>query len=170
MHRASLAALAPLALLAASAAHAGTAGSPLRPLVAADLPERCQPLAQVPASSQILDTDFAAHISVANCLAGERLAQARLHPDRASIASLDMLAQPSIAILDDVIAHGDAFWRRAADAAKADLLVGMVVRMRTGANDPQDRAGIEPRLVMWMDRAGRTVAEAETAPPQNLIR
>ena len=169
MHRASLAALAPLVLLAASAAHAGPAGSPLRPLVAADLPERCQPLARVPPSSQIADTDFAAHISVANCLARERLAQAQLHPDRASIASLDMLAQPSIAILDDVLAHGDAFWRRAADAAKADLLVGMVVRMRAVANDPQDHAGIEPKLAMWMDRASRTVAEAEMAPPPNLL-
>src|ERR1700690_1756303 len=101
-----LAGLVPIALFTNSVAFAAPA-SPLKPLVAADLQARCRELAVEPASATIVDPDFAAHLSVANCVAEESMANLLLRPDAASIAALDTAAGASLAIFDDIIAHGD---------------------------------------------------------------
>jgi len=164
MRHARIATFAPLALLAASTAHADPAAMPLRPLCTADLPARCQPLAEVPASSTTPGPQFAARISVANCVAMESMSKLDLKPDALSIHTLDTAAQQSLALLDEVILKGDAHYREVARAARADLLNGMVVRIRTVANDPKDKNGIEHRLALWTKAAESTIAMGPSCP------
>jgi hypothetical protein len=147
-------------LVAATAASAAPA-SPLRPLAPA-VPTRRADLASVPASAITTDPDFAAHVSVANCMAEDEMAAVALHPDQASTAALETAIAPSLAIFDDVIAHGNASWRAIADAAKADLFDGMIVRIRSVTNDPQDHAGLESKMMQWSaqaDAANRDAAQ-----------
>lgn len=163
-----VAALAPLALLVTTGAHAAPAPAQLRPICTADLPARCQPLAEVPPSATTEGPALSARISVANCLAMDKMAKLKLQPNRGSINELDHAAEPSLAMLDDVIAHGDAHYRAIATAARADLLHGMVVRIRTVANDPLDRHDLESRLAYWNDQATKTIAEGPSCPRQDV--
>jgi len=165
MRRNMIVGLLPIAMSATTLVRAAPVTAPLRPLEVATLPERCRPLAAVPQSATIPDPDFAAHISVANCSAEEAMAKLTPHADQASMAALEAAAAPSLAILDDVIAHGDVRWSQMATDARSDLLVGMVVRMRIVANDPSDRDGLEAKLARWLNPATRTKQEAGEAPP-----
>jgi hypothetical protein len=149
-----------LILSTASLALAGAPISPLRPLVASDLPAACRNIALEPTSARISGPDFGTHISVANCLAEASMSKLALQPNAASIAALDAAAGPSLAILDDVIQNGDAGWKHVAEAAKADLFMGMVVRMRSVANDPGDHLRIERGLVAWLHGATQASREA----------
>jgi hypothetical protein len=160
MRYAILASLIPAAIFTSAVAHAAPGTSPLRPLVPAELSARCRALAVVPPSARISDPDFAAHVSVANCMAEEAMSGLALRPDSASIAALDAAAAPSLAILDDVLEHGDARWELVADAAKADLWFGMVVRMRIVTNDPDDQRELEAKLAPWLDDATQATREA----------
>ena len=155
MRHASVA-LAPLALLTASAAQAapasepaGPARSPLRPIVAFKLPARCQPLTRIPHSTQILNPDFAAHISITNCLAEVQLSQVEVQPDHASIATLELITEPSIAILDDVIAHDDAFdrWLNAHPGTDSQQLRALIRQARKDVQPDADSIskGLAPR-------------------------
>ncbi len=134
--------------------------SPLHPIDSAKLPAACQPLAVEPASAQIDGPDFAAHISVANCLAETAMAGLTLRADASSIDALDAAAAPSVAIFADVIEHGDASWKKLAESAKADLFLGMVVRMRSVANDPTDHLGLESKMRGWLDQGNRAAKES----------
>lgn len=133
-------------------ARAAPAPSPLTPLPTAELPTQCRTLAAVPPSARITGPDFAAHLSVANCLAEDAIHTVVPLADRASMASLELAMRPSLAILDDIIAHGDAHWRFLAEAAKADLYGGMVVDLRVSATTPALRASLEPELAPWLAR------------------
>lgn len=164
MRHARIASFAPLALLFASTAHANRPPGQLQPLCTANLPARCQPLAEVPASATIPGPEFAARISVANCVAEESMAKLALKPNALSIHTLDTSAQQSLAMLEDVIAHGDAHYREVARAARADLLNGMVVRIRVVANDPKDKYGLEHRLALWSTAATSTIAMGPSCP------
>jgi hypothetical protein len=62
-------------------------------------------------------------------------------------------------MFDDVIAHGDHGWQKAAQSAKADLLIGMVVRMRSVTNDPS-AVGLELNLAPWLKGAREATQEA----------
>jgi hypothetical protein len=152
--------LVPVLMCAASVAHA----SPLRPLADAQLPERCRPLAAVPVSAVISDPDFAAHVSVASCLAEEALAAAPMRADAAGVAALDRAVAPALAILDDVIGHGDAHWRAFGEAAKADLYRGLAVRLRASVPSAGDRSAIEALVAPWLDRGAK--ADASAAAPK----
>jgi hypothetical protein len=163
MRRVLLAGFTSIGILAATLAQAAPpdeARSPLQPIAIAELPAHCQALAVTSPSARIVDPDFAAHISVANCLAEDAMAKLALQPDPASVAALQAAAGPSLAILDDVIDHGDPHWKLLADMAKADLYTGMVVRMRVANSDPLDHAKLEPRLVPWLDGASRATEQA----------
>jgi len=150
--------------------------SPLRPLAMAELPERCRDLARVPASSVIPDPDMAAHVSVANCMADEVMGRLALQPDASSMSALDGAAEPSAQILDDVIAHGGPRWQVIADAAKADLYRGMVVRMRIAMSGRDAPASVEAGLATWLDNASRAsraaadVARTESVSDDPVVR
>ena len=148
-----------LTLAAASTAHAAPT-SPLHPLVPSELPASCRDHAAVPTTATTVDPDFAAHVSVASCLAETAMADLALQPDDVSLTSLDVAAAPSLEILEDVRAHGEDHWKAIADDRKADLLLGMVVRMRIATNDPDDHAGLEPKLARWIDVAEGATREA----------
>lgn len=168
MRQYTIAALAPLALLVGTAAHAAPDTTALKPICTADLSPRCQALAEVPASATIAGPELAARISVANCMAMEKMAKLELQPNRGSINELDHAAEPSLAMLDDVIAHGDPQYRTIATAARADLLNGMVVRIRIVANDPKDKHDLETRLALWTDSASKTIALGPSCPRQDV--
>ncbi|MBL0214890.1 MAG: hypothetical protein IPQ07_13525 [Myxococcales bacterium] len=68
--------------------------------------------------------------------------------------------RPSLAMFDDVIAHGDAHARFLAEAAKADLYLGMVIRIRSTATTPAVHAKLEPTLTPWLEQAARANREA----------
>lgn len=167
MRYALLASLIPAVLGGSNVVRASPGRSPLRPLVATQLPARCRPLAVVPPSARSSDPDLAAHVSVANCLAEEAMAGLVLGPDPASIAALDAAAAPSLAILDDVLEHGDVRWEPVADAAKADLFYGMVVRLRI-ATEQGDGGALEARLVPWLDQASQADLRRERAVARRL--
>jgi len=165
MRLVSIAAFAPVALLVATAAHAAPAGSQPRPLCTADIPAACQALAVVPPSATTTAPEFAARISVANCMANHALGQLTLQPTNASLDELDTAARPSIDMLDDVIAHGDPHNRDVAQQAKADLLNGMAIRIRRVTNDPRDKHGLEARLASWQRGAKAALAQGESCRP-----
>ena len=152
MTRFMLASSFALSLSMIPTARAAPVVSSLAPLPTTELPAQCRALAAVPRSAQIVGPDFAAHLSVANCLAEDAIHTVVPLADRASMASLELAMQPSVAILDDIIAHGDAHWRFLAEAAKADLYSGMVVDLRASAGTPELRAALEPQLAPWIER------------------
>ena len=162
-----------LTLAAASTAHAAPT-SPLHPLVPSELPASCRDHAAVPTTATTVDPDFAAHVSVASCLAETAMADLALQPDDVSLTSLDVAAAPSLEILEDVRAHGEDHWKAIADDRKADLLLGMVVRMRIATNDPMttpvssrsSRAGsMSPRARLARRRRSR-IASTSAKPAE----
>ncbi len=167
-----LAVVVPFALLSASSAGAApstptkpsitplTPLAPLAPLLPADLPAQCRELARTPASAETPPPELAAHLSVANCLAEDEMAHVALAPDDASRLALDAAVRPSLAMFDDVIAHGDAHARFLAEAAKADLYLGLVIRVRSVATTPEVHAKLEPSLTPWLEQAARANREA----------
>ncbi len=167
MRNAFLAALIPAAVSTISVAGAAPDHSPLQPLVVSNLPARCRALAVVPPSARISDPDFGAHVSVANCMAEEAMSGLALRPDVASIAALDAAAAPSLAVLDDVIEHGDAGWMLVAEEAKADLLFGMVVRMRIVTGDSGDHEALDAMLAPWLNEATQVTREANGVARQD---
>jgi hypothetical protein len=152
--------LAALVLMIPSAALAAPR-SPLHPLDASTLPPQCQSLARTPASATTTEPDFAAHLSVANCLSEDLLARLQLRADPASIDAERTAVAPVLAMYRDVHDHGDAHWKAAADASLADLDTGMVVRIRSVANDPADHDGLEPKLSMLLQSAASARGEAQ---------
>jgi hypothetical protein len=119
----------PIILLLASSSAAAHANSAERAracnLDPAMVPEQCRSLA--------VGFALEAKISVASCLA--RLNLADVHPTdtTSSYAALNDAVRPSIQLLDEVIASGDPTATIEALHTKADLIDGMVVRMRNSA-------------------------------------
>jgi hypothetical protein len=150
------------------AAAAAQAPAPLDP---ASLPASCQQFATSPAPSARLQE--AAHISIASCLASERLDALQLGDDpEESRQQLAGAIATSIAMYDQVIAHGEPGSRIMAQHAKGDLYIGAAVRLRTSAPPiPPGSAGpvvlayrqaqIEPRVRPWIARADRAFAEVK---------
>lgn len=160
MRNAFLAALIAVAVSTISVARGAPGHSPVRPLVVSSLPTRCRALTVVPPSARISAPELAAHVSVASCMAEEAMSGLALWPDAASIAALDAAAAPSLAMLDDVIEYGDARWMLVAEEAKADLLFGMIVRMRVVTDDPGDREALDAMLAPWLNEATQVTRDA----------
>lgn len=158
MSRFLLAGLAPLSILClAGVASANPTVPGLSPLPKT-LPDRCVPLAAVPASAQIPGPELSAHVSVANCLLEVAMNGVTLSSDDPSIKDLNTAVTPGLAVLDNVISVGDPYWKMIATDAKHDLYISMVVRARsslTGA-DMRTRDALERRLVPWLDAASST--------------
>ena len=164
MYRIAIAGLVPAVLfspvLASAAPSRAAPVSPLQRIDTAKLPAGCRTLARVPASARTSDPDFAAHLSVASCMAETAMAGIALSPDDAGIAALNAAAAPSVTILDDVIAQGDPRWKLIAEESLGDLDVGMMVRLRTvGSSDANARAQLEPKLTPWRDHAEQAFRE-----------
>jgi hypothetical protein len=80
-----------------------------------------------------------------------------LFPNDTAIQKLGDAVAPSMQILDDVIAAGDAYWQLIAQDAKRDLYTSLVVRMRASlpAGDVASREALEVKLLPWEEDAAR---------------
>ncbi|MBV8758611.1 MAG: hypothetical protein JO257_15095 [Deltaproteobacteria bacterium] len=126
----------------------------------------CKTVSAVPADATDAELQLAAKVSLANCTAEANFAQLKLAPDDASMHALTAAAQPSLDMLDDVIRSDDARMAPIAQAARADLLAGMAVRMRDSiapvtmdtvgeplAEHDREHAAIEAKIKPWLDQA-----------------
>lgn len=91
------------------------------------LPLACRSADFVPADAPAYVHD-AALTSVANCLAMVQLRRPT-PPSEAGAQSLARSLAPSLAMLDDVIQHGDLASKIIAEHAKADLLAGIATKL-----------------------------------------
>ena len=132
----------------------------------ADVPDACKDVATPPPDAKIETPKTAAKIAGATCGARQRMAQLKLAPDDASIQALTNAAKPSLDALDAVIKSADPVFAPIASRARADLLVGMAVRMRnsippitmTTVGQPivdheKAHAEIETKIKPWLDQA-----------------
>jgi hypothetical protein len=123
----------------------------------------------MPRSAKVIEPALSARVSTASCLAGVILPKVPANDEDASIRALDAAAAPLIALLDDVIAHGNPETQMAAEYTKGDLLLGLGTRAResippitpattiTSATEIERRhQRLEPKLTRWN-------AEATTA-------
>jgi hypothetical protein len=130
------------------------------------VPDHCKEVASVPADAQTMRPATAAKISLANCGAEARFAELKLAPDDASIQALANAAKPSLDLYDEVIRANDATLALIATRARADLLIGMAIRMRNAippitmqtvgqplADHVRAHAEIEPKIKPWLDQA-----------------
>ena len=149
-------------MLAATTASAGPGPASVPGLLPLPqkLPDRCVPLAQVPASATIPGPALAARVSVANCIAEDALNQMSLKPDDDSIARLDVVVIPAVTLLENVRDVGGDYWRAIAADAERDLYVGMIVRERSSVpdGDVAARNRLEPMLEAWQDKAAQDAA------------
>jgi hypothetical protein len=131
-----------------------------------DALDRCKALASVPSDATLPTLALRAKLSLASCGAEARLAELKLAPDDASIEALASASKPSFDLYDEVIAVNDPILTPIAKQARADLLAGMVVRMRNSippitmqtvgqalADRDRAHAELEPKLRPWLDQA-----------------
>lgn len=126
------------------------------PTLPGNLPAQCQPLADIPASTQVTGPATAAHISVANCVAEVAMNQLTVRPDMDSLAALGGAVAASMDMLDDVIRLDDPYWKVIAQNAKHDLYLGMMVRTRVSLDgDVAAHEELEAELAPWRNDASR---------------
>lgn len=138
----------------------------LAPSLAAADPATCKSVSAVPADATESQLQLAAKISLANCTAEASFAQLTVTPDDAGMQALVTAAKPSFDLLDDVIRSGDPTMTPIAQAARADLLDGMAVRMRDSiapvtmdtvgaplALHDREHADIEAKIQPWLAQA-----------------
>lgn len=142
--------LAPAFLLAAHAASADTGD-----WAGINLPARCAPLRQVPASAKIPVPRIDAKISIANCMAEDALSRLSITPDRTSVQAMNRAVAPSVAILDRVIAEAAPAQQLVAQNAKRDLYEGLVVRARASIPHANIAAEtkLDPLVAPWQNEA-----------------
>ncbi len=122
--------LLPLVLLAGSLGLARADGARYTPLVDInDVDVACRPLARVPTTAQVAGPSYDAAISTASCLASVRTRWLVVTPTAESVRELDFAIAPAIAILDRVIATGDAEHALIARFAELDLYNGCAARV-----------------------------------------
>jgi hypothetical protein len=132
----------------------------------ADVPDACSAYASPPANAQIKLPANAAKVSLASCTAEAQLAAVKATPDDAGIAAMNAAAAPILALYDAAIAANDPVVTPLAKAAKADLYLGMAVRLRdsiapitmsTLGADLQalvaQHDALEPKLQPWLASA-----------------
>jgi hypothetical protein len=121
----------------------------------------CSALA-APASATEPRPGIAAKISMASCQAEAALAALHITPDDAGAAAIVAATKPSFDLFDAAIQAGDSTLTPIAREARADLLVGMAVRLRASAapmtmehlaQATADHAAIEPKVKPWLDQA-----------------
>jgi hypothetical protein len=128
----------------------------------AEVPDRCKAVASAPASARIERPALGAKLSLATCSAAARFAVLKLTPDDASIKALANAARPSLDLYDEVIRANDPVLTPVARTARANLLLGMAVRMRSSippitmqtlAQALANHAEIELKIKPWLDQA-----------------
>jgi len=124
------AASAPIRTVSAAAvpAPAPVPGAVLPALDPKDIPDRCKDIAKR-ASVPSLVQALSARISLAACLADARLATLSLLDCSESVLAIEEVVAPSIDLLGQVIAAGDASMQVLAQHAKAELYTTMMMRM-----------------------------------------
>src|SRR5262252_3348008 len=115
------------ALLVSSTAVAQPA---LPPIDTANAPPACAALAAVPGDAAIPRPAIGARISLAGCAAMAKMSALQLAADDASVAALTEAAKPSLELYQAAIDQNDPVLTPIAKAARADLYVGMAVRLR----------------------------------------
>lgn len=153
MSRLSL--LGPALLFSVHVASAATAPNWGLAPIPANIPGRCAVLAQVPASARIPEPAIDARISIANCTAEEALSRLTIRPDNASVQEMNRAVAPSLAMLDDVIAHAPPDRQLIAQDAKRDLFQGLIVRTRSSLHhaDITAQNRLDPLVTPWQDEA-----------------
>lgn len=133
------------------------------------LPPECRSAAIVPAGAPAYVND-AALTSVANCAAMVQL-QRPIEPSEKGAQMLADSLAPSMAMLDEVIQHGDLASRIIAEHAKADLLAGISIKLAgsvapVGTMTGGDLATFQTRLDYahavgqpWRDQAAAAFRE-----------
>ena len=136
------------------------------------IPPACRSYEKLPDTTSPR-VELEAKVSIASCMAAIRLAGAQrtlVEPGPARQA-LDDAARPAIELLDDVIGAGDPVASIIANSTKANIYVGMIVRLRNtvppisattvgpalAAHD-QHHAEIEPMVTPWVDRVATAYA------------
>ncbi|HUJ57550.1 MAG TPA: hypothetical protein VLX92_03645 [Kofleriaceae bacterium] len=117
-------------IVAGAASVAAAGGMKYTPLVdVAAVDPACRVLAQTPQNATVDGPSYDAAISTANCVAMAGTRTLVLTPSADSVKALDDAEAPALAILDRVIARGDAEHALIADYAEVDLLRGNAARM-----------------------------------------
>jgi len=153
----SLAALLSVALLSSSAI-----AEPSSTIDLSRVPRQCRAVAEMPRSAKLVEPALSARVSTASCLAEVTLPRVPATEKEASIQSLDAAAAPIIALLDEVIAHGNPETQVVAEYTKGDLLLGLETRLResippitpatsvASATEIERRhRRLEPKLARW---------------------
>jgi len=161
----------------AASARASAARSSVLTLDRTTLPAACRMFADEAVTSKSVEVRLDARISLASCLAEHRMNA--IAPSHASIPAYNQAVEPALAILDDVAASGNPRARLVAEATRADILDGMVVRMRNSIPSPNtERPGsisayqrahaqLEPALEPWRQQSLQALAEVETLAAQH---
>ena len=107
----------------------GAAPTPaLTPVNAEEVPEACRDLAKM-ASSPSKYAALSARISLASCLADHAMKPLVLCDCEQSVHEIEEAAAPSLALLDEVFAAGDATTKILARHARGEMLSSFVARM-----------------------------------------
>ncbi|MDB4957484.1 MAG: hypothetical protein JWO36_5053 [Myxococcales bacterium] len=122
--------------------HGQPATSSLPAIDLDSLPDACKTLGQL-AGSPSPTVALSSRVSLANCLAEERMRPLSLVDCEMSVRDLNEAATPSLELLDDVIAAAEPSWRIVALHAKGELLSSMSVRMLMTVPRPPAGAGDE---------------------------
>jgi hypothetical protein len=152
--------------LALAAPSVAVADTPLPPIDPASIPPECKAVASVPADVAAAGPGIGARISLANCAAMVKMSALHLTPDDASFTALGEAAAPSLALYQAAIDAGDANLAGVAKAARADLYLGMVVRMRNAvpaitlqtvgaalADHDRGHAFVEGKIGPWLQKS-----------------
>ena len=142
------------------------ARSALPPIDATAVPPACAAVVEVPADAAIARPAIAARISLASCAAMARMSALQLKADDASATALAAAAKPSLELFQAAIDQNDPALTPIARAARADLYLGMVVRLRNAvpaitmqtvgpalAAHDEAHAFVESKAGPWLEKA-----------------
>jgi hypothetical protein len=108
--------------------HGQPATSSLPPIDFDAVPDACKSIGRFTASPSP-GVALSSRVSLANCIAQERMRPLSLIDCEKSVRDLEAAATPSLALLDDVIAANEPSWKIIALHAKGELLSSMSIRM-----------------------------------------
>jgi hypothetical protein len=100
----------------------------LAPIDLTQVPAECKPQAKQ-AFAPNLSIALSARITLASCMADRAIASLELCDCGDSIAAIDTVAKPAMAILDDAIANADPSIQVIAEHTEGTLYTGFVSRM-----------------------------------------
>jgi hypothetical protein len=157
-----IASLLPVVLLASPAFAGASHSSTAHPIVLTSVPDRCQPVSEVPRSARTAEPAFSARVSAASCMAENLMSGLEVTDDEESIQRVNEATAPIIATLDEVIAQGDPSEQLIAAYTKGDLFFGLQQRLREAippitartslqaAKDLERRhRALEPKVAPW---------------------